>query len=150
MKIVVTGAAGFIGSHLCDALLARGDEVVALDSFNDYYTAHRKHKNAAGVRAHPRCIMYEEDIRDRDAIDRIFAKHKPEAVAHLAGHGAVRYSIGRANLYTEVNIVGSTNLLEAARQNDVGNFTLNNITITININHNTCILRIIHIQYING
>ena len=123
MKILVTGAAGFIGSHLCDALLARGDEVIALDSFNDYYIAHRKHKNAAGFRAHPRCIMYEEDIRNRDAVDRIFAKHKPEAVAHLAGYGAVRYSIGRANLYTEVNIVGSTNVLEAARQNDVGNFT---------------------------
>ena len=122
MKIVVTGAAGFIGSHLCDALLARGDDVIALDSFNDHYSPSRKHTNAACLRDHPRCILYEEDIRDREAIHGVFSKHKPEAVAHLAGYGAVRYSIGRANLYTDVNIVGAINLLEAARQNDVGNF----------------------------
>lgn len=122
MKVVVTGAVGFIGSHLCDALLARGDEVIALDNFNEYYNANRKHTNAACLREHPRCILYEGDIRDRDAIYRIFAEHKPEAVAHLAGYGAVRYSIGRANLYTDVNIVGSVNLLEASRQNGVGNF----------------------------
>ena len=122
MKVVVTGAAGFIGSHLCDALLARGDDVIALDSFNDYYSPSRKRKNAACLRDHPRCILYAEDIRDRDAIFRIFSDHKPAAVSHLAGYGAVRYSIGRANLYTDVNVVGSVNLLEAARQNDVRNF----------------------------
>ena len=122
MKIVVTGAAGFIGSHLCEALLARGDDVIALDCFNDHYSPIRKHANAACLRDQPRCILYEEDIRDRDAVCRIFSKHKPDAVAHLAGYGAVRYSIGRADLYTDVNIVGSVNLLEAALQNGVGNF----------------------------
>jgi UDP-glucuronate 4-epimerase len=122
LKIVVTGAAGFIGSHLCDALLACDDDVIALDSFNDYYNPSHKHANVACLRDHPHCIVYEEDIRDREAISRIFAEHKPEAVAHLAGYGAVRYSIGRAKLYADVNIVGSINLLEAARHNDVGNF----------------------------
>ena len=119
---MVTGAAGFIGSQLCDALLARGDDVIALDSFNDYYGPSRKRKNAACLRDHPRCMLYEEDIRNRDAIFRIFTDHKPETVAHMAGYGAVRYSIGRADLYADVNIVGSVNVLEAARQNDVGNF----------------------------
>ncbi len=122
MKIVVTGAAGFIGSHLCDALLARGDDVIALDSFNSYYNVCQKNANVACLRDHSHCIVYEEDIRNREAINRIFAEHKPEAVAHLAGYGAVRYSIGRAKLYADVNILGSINLLEAARHNDVGNF----------------------------
>lgn len=122
MNIVVTGAAGFIGSHLCDALLARGDHVIALDSFNNYYNVCHKNANVASLRDHPHCIVYEQDIRDREAVNRIFAEYKPEAVAHLAGYGAVRYSIGRANLYADVNIIGSINLLEAARHNDVGNF----------------------------
>ena len=122
MKILVTGAAGFIGSHLCESLLARGDEVIALDNFNDYYSPARKRANVASLRNHSRCTLYEEDIRDEEAIVPVFTKHTPEAVAHLAAYGAVRYSVGRAKLYTDVNIVGSINLLEAARHTDVGNF----------------------------
>ncbi len=122
MKILVTGAAGFIGSHLCEALLERGDEVIALDNFNDYYSPARKQANTASFRSCMRCVLYEEDIRNEDAIIRCFGKHKPDAVVHLAGYGAVRYSIGRAKLYTAVNITGSINLLEAARDHHVENF----------------------------
>ena len=116
MTILVTGAAGFIGSHLTETLLKRGEEVVALDNFNDYYDPARKRANAAVYRSHPKVTLYEEDIRHSESINGIFARHKPRAVAHLAAYGGVRYSIGRAKLYTDVNIVGTVNLLEAVRQ----------------------------------
>ena len=122
MKILVTGAAGFIGSQLCEALLARGDEVIALDNFNDYYSPARKRSNVSLLHDHPQCHLYEGDIRDEETINRPFVEHKPEAVAHLAAYGSVCYSIGRAKLYTDVNIVGAINLLEAARHNNVETF----------------------------
>lgn len=122
MKVLITGAAGFIGSHLCERLLDRGDMVIALDNFNDYYDTTRKRENIHQLRNHPCCILCEADICDEEVIDCIFAEHRPEAVVHLAAYGAVRYSIGRARLYTDVNIGGSINLLEAAREIGVGNF----------------------------
>ena len=122
MKILITGAAGFIGSHLCEKLLNRGDTVIALDNFNDYYNTKRKHANVHQLRNHPCCILREADICDEETINRIFAEHRPETIVHLAAYGAVRYSIGRARLYTDVNIGGSINLLEAAREIGVENF----------------------------
>lgn len=115
MKILVTGAAGFIGSNLCDALLARGDEVVALDNFNDFYDPARKRANAAALGAHERCNLVEADITDAKAMNDLVEAQRPDAIAHLAAYGNVRYSIGRARLYTDVNITGSINVLEAAR-----------------------------------
>lgn len=122
MKVLVTGAAGFIGSNLCEALLARGDEVIALDNFNDFYDVARKRSNVADFKDHPACRMIEADIVDAAAMNKVFAEHSPDAVAHLAAYGNVRYSIGRAPLYTEVNITGSINLLEAARNHGCTNF----------------------------
>lgn len=122
LKILITGAAGFIGSHLCERLLDRGDMVIALDSFNDYYDTARKQKNVHQLRNQPRCILCEVDICDEGTINRIFADHRPDAVVHLAAYGAVRYSIGRARLYTHVNIGASINVLEAAREIGVENF----------------------------
>ncbi|MBN1994025.1 MAG: NAD-dependent epimerase/dehydratase family protein [Anaerolineae bacterium] len=116
MTILITGAAGFIGSHLTETLLKRGEEVVAIDNFNDYYNPARKRANIAAFQNHPNLRLYEEDIRHAETIEQIFAQHKPHAVAHLGAYGGVRYSIGRAKLYTDVNIVGTVNLLEAARQ----------------------------------
>ncbi len=115
--ILVTGAAGLIGSHLVEHLLAHRDvdRVVALDNFNDYYSVDQKRANVAGYQDDPRVTMAQIDIRDRPAVDALFAEHQPDAVAHLAAMANVRYSIGRADLYTDVNIVGSVNLLEAAR-----------------------------------
>ena len=122
MKILITGAAGFIGSHLCERLLDRGDTAIALDNFNDYYNTARKRENVHQLHNHSRCILCEADICDEGTINRIFVEHRPEKVIHLAAYGAVRYSIGRARLYTDVNIGGSINLLEAAREIGATNF----------------------------
>ena len=115
MIILVTGAAGFIGSNLTEALLSRGETVVAIDDFNDYYDPARKRANIAPFQDNARLTLYEQSFCDGEGIKQIFSRHKPRAVAHLGAYGGVRYSIGRASLYTEVNIVGSVNLLEAAR-----------------------------------
>ena len=116
MTILVTGAAGFIGSNLTETLLKRGEQIIAIDNFNNYYSPARKRANIAEFITHPNLTLIEQDFCDADAVQRIFAKYKPRAVAHLGAYGGVRYSIGRAALYTQVNIVGSVNLLEAARQ----------------------------------
>lgn len=117
MTILVTGAAGFIGSHLTEVLLKRDEHVVAVDNFNDYYDPARKRANIASCRDYSNLSLYEGDVRDAERMERLFAQHQPRAVAHLGALGSVRYSIGRAKLYTEVNIVGTVNLLEAARLN---------------------------------
>ena len=122
MKVLITGAAGFIGSHLCEGLLDRSDTVIALDNFNDYYDPARKRENVYQLSKHSCFILREVDICDEETINRIFAEHRPEAVVHLAAYGAVRYSIGRAKLYTDVNIGGAINLLEAAREIGIENF----------------------------
>jgi len=120
--ILVTGAAGLVGSHLCEQLLSRGRRVVAVDNFNDYYNVEQKRRNVAGFRDHENVTFLEADIRDAETMDAAFAAHKPSSIAHLAAMANVRYSIGRAPLYTDVNITGSVTLLEAARHNDVKNF----------------------------
>ena len=117
--ILVTGAAGFIGSHLSERLLADGARVVGLDNFCDFYDPARKRGNIAKLTEHPNFTLCEADIREQSAVDRIVAEHRPRAIAHLAAYGNVRYSIGRARLYTDVNLIGSLNLLEAARANDI-------------------------------
>lgn len=122
LPVVVTGVAGLVGSHLAEVLLAQGRPVIGIDNFNDYYSVEQKRANVAGFKDHERFTLCEDDIRDANAMMRIFSDHKPAAVAHLAAMANVRYSIGRAPLYTDVNIVGSVNLLEAAKANDCGNF----------------------------
>ena len=122
MKVLVTGAAGFIGSHLVDSLLQRGDEVVGLDNFNDYYDPDRKRANIRHLHDHPRWAFHEADIRDAEQMSRIVAASRPQAIAHLAAMAGVRYSIGRAGLYTDVNIRGTVNLLDAACAHGVPHF----------------------------
>ena len=122
MKVLVTGAAGFIGSHLTEALLKRGDHVVALDNFDTYYDPGRKRANIASFRNHSHLAFHEADIRDANKMQRIVAEARPDVIAHLAAMGSVRYSIGRAPLYVDVNLRGTVNLLEAARGDGVPHF----------------------------
>jgi UDP-glucuronate 4-epimerase len=116
MRILVTGAAGFIGSNLAEALLQRGDTVVGLDNFNDYYSPLRKRANAAALAAYPAFELRELDLRDEEGVSDLLAAQKFDAVAHLAAMAGVRYSIPRATLYSDVNIRGTVNVLEGMRK----------------------------------
>jgi UDP-glucuronate 4-epimerase len=115
MKILVTGAAGFIGSHVAQRLLQRGDEVIGLDNFAPNYSRARKEANLKEYAAHERFTFIEADIRDAQAMRDLFEAQKFDRVMHLAAMGNVRYSIEHAQEYTAVNIGGTVNLLEAAR-----------------------------------
>jgi UDP-glucuronate 4-epimerase len=125
-RILVTGAAGFIGSHTAATLLARGDTVVGLDNLNDYYEPARKHANLAEVeRSAPTSSSFtfvKGDIRDRDLLGRLFTEYRFDAVAHLAAMAGVRVSMEDPHLYYDVNLIGTLNLLDAARDHKVGNF----------------------------
>src|SRR5688572_30506558 len=124
--ILVTGAAGFIGSHTSIALLARGDTVVGLDNLNDYYDPARKRENLEEIRRvapdAKRFVFVEGDIRDRALIEKLFAEHEFSAIAHLAAMAGVRISVEDPWLYYDVNLTGTLNLLDAARSHDAPNF----------------------------
>lgn len=114
MKILVTGAAGFIGSNLAEKLLRRGDTVVGLDNFNDYYDPTKKRANEKRLTAYPHFKMIEADIRDRTSMFEIFAAEKFDAVAHLAAMAGVRNAIAHPALYVEVDLNGTQHLMDAA------------------------------------
>lgn len=125
MTILVTGAAGFIGSHLAERLLRRGDEVIGLDNFNDYYDPTRKRANERRLCAYPNFRMVEADVRDRERMFTLLAENKFSAVAHLAAMAGVRNAIEQPDLYVNVNLNGTQNVLDAARAaGGVGNFVL--------------------------
>jgi UDP-glucuronate 4-epimerase len=114
-RVLVTGAAGFIGSHLAEALLERGDRVVGLDSFDAFYDPAIKRRNLAGALENERCELVEGDIRDRALLDSLFEREQFDAVYHLAARAGVRPSIADPLLYQSVNVEGTTALLEAMR-----------------------------------
>lgn len=114
--VLVTGGAGFIGSHLCSRLLARGDRVTVLDDFNDFYDPALKRRNVTPLLAHGAFSLVEGDIRDPDLVDRLFAGRSFDAVVHLAARAGVRPSLSEPVLYEEVNCIGTLRLLEAARR----------------------------------
>jgi UDP-glucuronate 4-epimerase len=120
MKILVTGGAGFIGSHTVDRLLSEGAEVTVLDEFNDYYDPSIKRSNAAAFQGNVRLV--EGDIRNRDTVNQTFREGKFDSVIHLAARAGVRPSIDDPELYLNTNIYGTHNLLEAAKQNNVPRF----------------------------
>jgi UDP-glucuronate 4-epimerase len=119
-KVLVTGGAGFIGSHLCEALLANGAELIVIDDFNDFYDPAIKRKNIAGIR--DRITLMEGDIRDAVMVDSIFAQHQFDKVFHLAARAGVRPSIADPRLYLSTNIDGTLNLLEGCRKTGVKHF----------------------------
>jgi len=122
MKICVTGAAGFIGSNLAEKLARRGDVVVGIDNFNDYYDPAKKRANQRRLETYPNFRMVEADIRDRHKMIDLFAAEEFEAVAHLAAMAGVRNAILQPDLYVEVDLNGSQHLMDAARFSGVGNF----------------------------
>lgn len=127
MKILVTGGAGFIGSHLCERLLTLGHDLTVVDNFNDFYDPAIKRQNYAAVTETARRLgrplhLNEGDIRDIQFLEGVFQKSSPEAVIHLAAMAGVRPSIERPRLYAEVNLDGTLNLLEAARTTGVHRF----------------------------
>ena len=119
-KILLTGAAGFIGSHTAAKLLDRGDVVVGVDNLNDYYDPARKEANVAEVRAGApdpdKLVFHRADIRDEEAMEALFAEHDFDAVIHLAAMAGVRASMEDPRLYFDVNLGGTMTLLEAAQR----------------------------------
>lgn len=115
MKILITGGAGFIGSHVTDRLLERGEEVVGLDNFTDYYSPSQKERNILAAQRNRNFSLYRADLRDFAALQKIFEKERPDKVLHLAGMANIRYSILHPQLYHEVNVSGTMNVLELAR-----------------------------------
>ena len=120
--ILVTGAAGFIGSSLTDRLLAEGRRVVGIDNFCDFYDPSRKRRNLVDATKDANFTLIEADIRDRKAMQRAFAEHRPDTVVHLAAMAGVRPSIERPDYYTSVNLDGTVNLLDAAVASDTAKF----------------------------
>ncbi|MFQ5343329.1 MAG: GDP-mannose 4,6-dehydratase, partial [Anaerolineae bacterium] len=126
MRILVTGAAGFIGSHVAQALIQRGDTVIGLDNLNDYYDPARKRVNLEEIRRHthhsetqggPPATSFtfiEDDVRNAATISRLFEDHHFDAVVHLAAMAGVRASIDDPQLYYDVNLAGTLTLLDAA------------------------------------
>ena len=110
---LITGAAGFIGSHLTERLLADGYHVVGMDNFCDFYDPAIKRQNIAAINTHDRFELIEADIRDRQTVLDAFATHRPATVVHIAAMAGVRPSIERPDLYTAVNVDGTVNLLDA-------------------------------------
>jgi len=118
---LITGGMGFIGSHLCERLLARGDEASAMDNFDPFYPERVKHRALSPLRARG-LRLFQADIRDGDAVERAFGDAKPECVLHLAALAGVRPSLERPAEYMDVNVRGTAVLLEAARKAGVRRF----------------------------
>jgi UDP-glucuronate 4-epimerase len=120
--VLVTGAAGFIGSHLSARLLEAGCRVVGIDNFCDFYDPAIKRRRAAELAQRGDCRIVEADIRDADAVEQAFAEYRPSVVVHLAAMAGVRPSIANPAYYTQVNLDGTVNLLDTAVAYDVQRF----------------------------
>jgi UDP-glucuronate 4-epimerase len=119
MKILVTGAAGFIGSHLSHRFLDRGDEVLGIDNLNEYYDVSLKEARLARLIAKPGFRFVRMDLADSASINSLFKTERPKRVVNLAAQAGVRYSIQNPHSYVESNLLGFVNILEGCRHNDV-------------------------------
>lgn len=119
MKVLVTGTAGFIGSHVAGRLLDRGDEVIGLDSINDYYDVRLKHARLARLNGRNGFQFVQQDLADRVGMEAFFAAQRPQRVIHLAAQAGVRYSLQNPHAYVESNLAGFINILEGCRHQGV-------------------------------
>lgn len=119
MKILVTGAAGFIGMHVSQLLLARGDQVVGVDNLNDYYDPTLKENRLARLKPKPGFRFEKLDVADRDGMEKLFRAERFDRVVHLAAQAGVRYSLVNPQAYIDSNVVGFTNILEGCRHHGV-------------------------------
>jgi UDP-glucuronate 4-epimerase len=119
MKILVTGAAGFIGFHTAQALLDRGDEVIGLDNLNGYYDVTLKEARLAQLTPRNGFHFVKADLEDRSAMEKLFAAAKPQRVVHLAAQAGVRFSLTNPHEYINANVVGFLHILEGCRHNGV-------------------------------
>ncbi len=118
MKILITGAAGFIGSHVAHSLLSRGDQVVGIDNLNDYYDPKLKRARLNKLTPNENFTFYKNDIADSDAVAKIFKDENPDKVINLAAQAGVRYSLENPHAYINSNIVGHLNIMEGCRHTD--------------------------------
>ncbi|MEG1525556.1 MAG: SDR family NAD(P)-dependent oxidoreductase [Clostridia bacterium] len=118
-RILVTGAAGFIGFHLCRSLLETGGTVVGFDNLNDYYDVHLKQSRLAVLRSYDRFTFVRGDLADAEAVNGLFAVDQPDAVVHLGAQAGVRYSMENPRAYMDSNMTGFFNVLEAVRAHPV-------------------------------
>ncbi|PXV61423.1 UDP-glucuronate 4-epimerase [Dyella jiangningensis] len=119
MKVLVTGTAGFIGSHVAQRLLERGDEVVGVDNLNDYYDVTLKKARLARFADNPGYTHIQADLADRAAIEQAFAEHRPQRVVNLAAQAGVRYAAQNPHVYTSSNVTGFLHILEGCRHHGV-------------------------------
>lgn len=122
-RILITGAAGFIGFHLCNELMNNGYKVIGFDNLNDYYDVHLKNSRLDLLKKYNNFIFVKGDLSDKSTVDTVFEKYKPELVVNLAAQAGVRYSIDNPQVYIESNIVGFFNILEACRHSQVKHLT---------------------------
>jgi len=119
MTVLVTGAAGFIGYHVAEALLRRGETVIGIDNLNDYYDVRLKEARLARLAALPGFRFSKLDLADRDGMAALFAREQPEAVINLAAQAGVRYSLKNPHAYADSNLLGFVNVLEGCRHGGV-------------------------------
>jgi UDP-glucuronate 4-epimerase len=119
MKVLLTGAAGFIGMHVAKILLERGDEVVGLDNLTDYYDPKLKHARLEQLKSYKNFSFVHCDISNRESVDSVFAETRPKRVINLAAQPGVRYSLKNPHIYIQTNLVGFCNILEGCRHHNV-------------------------------
>jgi UDP-glucuronate 4-epimerase len=119
LKILVTGAAGFIGMHVAERLLARGDHILGLDNLNDYYDVSLKQARLSRLAPNPGFRFVKIDVADRGGMEDLFERERPERVVHLAAQAGVRYSLKNPHVYIDSNVVGFLNILEGCRHTGV-------------------------------
>jgi UDP-glucuronate 4-epimerase len=123
MRILITGAAGFIGFHTSQHLLNRGDSVIGIDNLNDYYDPSLKEARLSRLKNHDNFSFHKIDIIDKEAVDTVFESESPDTVIHLAAQAGVRYSLENPYAYIDSNITGFMNILEACRYHPVKHLT---------------------------